>query len=266
MWLATYLPHGWVAARRDTTDVAEKTAAVLAARFNVHIHNIGRFDPDGRLPAEQHPGVDQWVTAAHGNPAGVRVVGWLNGARDPHVTDTSRHGPVAESIRRFTADTRLDGVLLDFEPFTTDDPNFIRLLTTVRTANPDTWVGVCAPGTRRRWSPTFTRQVGALVNAVSPMFYDTTINDPDRYTTYVRDLLVDYRGALHGMETMVLPSLPAYKNNPWHDRAVENITTAAAGVRAAGGHPPGAAVYWWWEMTTTDKTEWSATVDAGTFG
>src|SRR5690554_5172875 len=100
---------------------------------------------------------------------------------------------------------RLDGVVLDLEPFGRDDARYLSLLQKVRAELPDTRIGVTAP--LDRWSGTFAVQVGSLVDAVLPMAYDTTLPTEAEYVATVSTSVADYRAALGSGPARLLPVL-----------------------------------------------------------
>src|SRR3546814_1619383 len=55
----------------------------------------------------------------------------------------------------------------DLEPFSPDNPAYLRLLAQVRARLPNTWIGVTAPATGD-WSPSFIAEVARPVDAILP--------------------------------------------------------------------------------------------------
>jgi hypothetical protein len=90
------------------------------------------------------------------------------------------------------------------------------------------------------------------------MLYDTEISHADEYVASMGAELRRYLDAAPA-DVAIIPSLPAYAANAWHDPAVENVTTAAQAMSAThGSRRPlaGASLYWWWEATPEDLRVW----------
>lgn len=262
-WLATYTPHGWIATAGSSADISAKANDLKANQFNVQIHNIGAFTAAGSISASEYAGLDEWISASRATDPDQEIVAWLNGSESSHVNVTSTHATIAAWIADFVSTTGVDGVWLDFEPFSQDNPNLVALLTAIRAGSPSTWIAVNAPGYADQWSQPFMGEIASLVNAVSPMLYDTSLTSKRAYTAHVTSTIAAYKQGL-GTVTKLYPSIPAYNDNEWHSRTVENIASASNGIRAAGG-TEGAAVYWWYEMNDTDKAQWSAAIAKNTF-
>lgn len=263
-WQATYIPHGYIATVRSAADTSAKVNDLKTNKFNVQLQNIGAFDTSGAIASSNYAGLSAWITTSRSTDPNQKIIGWLNGTESAHVNNLSTHSAIASWIANFVSTTGVNGVMLDFEPFTKDNPNYIQLITKIRQVNPNLWIGVNAPGFTDRWNSSFMHQVGNQVNAIVPMIYDTTITTSSGYVSHVTSTVQTYKQAVVGTTAKIYPSIPAYNDNAWHSRTVENIANAANGIRAAGG-TEGGAVYWWYEMTAEDKLQWSTALAANTF-
>ena len=254
------MPHGWIAAPKTTSQISDSVRALGGAGFNTQLHNLGSLDAAGGMPAEQFSGLSAWVATSRSVDPGQRIIAWISGSESLHVDRPSTYDSIAGVVARLVEEFGVDGVLLDLEPFSADNPNLLSLLDRVRTRSPHAWVGVDAPADG--WSPTFITSIGSLVDAVSPMLYDTRLGDPVAYAGLARASIDRYARALTG-STLLVPSLPAYAASPFHDPSVENIATAVRGIQDAarsGSYIDGGAVYWWWEMTAEDHAAWQAAI------
>jgi hypothetical protein len=254
-WRATYLPHGWIATNKSSAYIENAVRSLAAEGFTHQLHNLGFLDATGRVPSTEYAGLARWIQVSRQVDPSQGIILWVSGSESDHVNRTERHAEIARWLRATVDAYGVDGILLDLEPFGRDNPRFLSLLAAVRQELGDTWLGVNGPP-NGRWSGAFLAQLASSVDAMSPMFYDTTLTDPAQYTELVRSELARYLAAVGG-DAAVLPSLPAYSANPWHDPRVENIATAAAGIGAlTGERPGGAAVYWWWEFDETARLQW----------
>lgn len=263
-WLATYVPHGYTATVRTSADISAKVNDLKNNHFNVQIANIGSFNSSGSIAASDYAGLSAWITSSRATDPNQKIIAWLNGTESGHVINLALHPAISSWISNFVNSTGVDGVMLDFEPFTNDNANYLALLTSIRSASPNAWIGVNAPGATNRWSTSFINKVAGKTNAISPMLYDTTITTSSGYSTYVTSMINTYKQAISGTTAKVYPSIPAYNDNAWHSRSVENIASASNGIKAAGG-TQGAGVYWWYEMNTDDKLQWGTAIAANTF-
>jgi hypothetical protein len=262
-WRGIYLPHGWIATVKSTQYIGDAVHAIGSAGFNEEILNVGAFDSYGNMPVANYAGLSAWVTTSRSVDSTKRIVIWVSGSESKLVDNPSTYDNIAGWIASAVQQYGLDGVMLDFEPFTRDNPLLPGLLERIRAAAPQAWIDITAP--IDRWSDPFITAVASQVNALSPMLYDTTLVSPTAYVDLVASTVVRYSRAA-GSAVLVTPSIPAYKANAWHDPTVENIADADQGLQAAvaqNARVDGAAVYWWWQITPDDLAQWSQAIGSG---
>ena len=223
-------------------------------KMNTQIHNIGVMDATGSVPAEMYSGLSQWVDVSRQVEPEQQVVLWVSGDTAIHVKDRSLHGPVGAWLASLVESADADGVLLDFEPFRSDDPDLVPLLETIRAQLPNTWIGLTAPPDDR-WSGGYLSELSSRVDAISPLLYDTRLSDATSYRNRVATQVARYQKAA-GARALVVPSLPSYSATPWHDPSVENIEEAVRALATVNLSLDGAAVYWWWEFTEEPRQSW----------
>jgi hypothetical protein len=253
-WRAAYLPHGWIASPRPENQIAERLLQLEKGHFTHQLHNIGFLEDSGVVPPGPVEGLAAWARTSRLLAPHQEVIAWVSGSELTHVNDPAKWPVVADSLAALVASAGLDGVMLDMEPFSADNSNYTGLLAEIRRHLGSTWVGVTAPVPLRRWSPSFMATVSSYVDAVSPMAYDSGIGDTAGYANWVAESLSTYRANLEP-GTQLLPSIPAYGPNRWHDPAVENLDSVRPALESVGG-VEGAAVYWWWEMGNADLEAW----------
>lgn len=259
-WRGTYLPHGWIAKPRSEEFVRLAVDELRVAGFRHQIHNVGALDSSGAITQSINGSLADWIEASRAADPTQRILAWVSGSRSSHVNNHEVHERIVETLVELV-DTGVDGLLLDFEPFHDADVQFVELLRAIRKSLPTTWIGVTAPA-GEDWSADFIGEVATLVDGVSPMLYDTSMGGASLYSNHMSTELVRYRRAMPS-NVSLLPSLPAFSANDWHDPKVENLATATAALALAAkaGHTvDGAFVYWWWELADAEKDIWKETL------
>jgi hypothetical protein len=121
-----------------------------------------------------------------------------------------------------------------------------------------------APGTV--WETDYKQSVALLVNDLVVMPFNTGFTSAGEYTAWVAYQTQQYVLAADELDagTRIYIGLPAYDDEPRHDPAVENITTAAAGIleglsrvgAQAAAFVRGGALYAEWTMDDSDWAAW----------
>ena len=233
-------------------------AELRRAGFSHQIHNLGALGATGRVPDADYAGLAAWVQHSRSAAPEQRIVAWVSGSESAHVDDVVVHDDIASFLADLVGRYGLDGVLLDLEPFAPDNPGYVHMLDRVRSALPDTWLGVTAPADGQ-WSPGYIAQIAARVDGLSPMLYDSSLGTAAAFEEWATRSLDRYGDAI-GTSAQLFPSIPSYSANRYHDPAVENVETASRAIRASGDLD-GAAVYWWWEFGAADRASWAALRD-----
>jgi hypothetical protein len=175
-----------------------------------------------------------------------------------------------------------DGIFLDV-PILTDDDNFLSLLRRVRASIDETDVLAAAvlpdlhptdesvpaspqiaPGTE--WSFEFKQSVVLLLDQIAIMAFYSNLTSADDYSQWTAYQIGSYIAAIEAlgadMPTALIIAMPTLDADPrGHDPEVENITSAAAGIRLAqssagelSSFVRGAGIY---ADYTTDEQEWA---------
>lgn len=244
---ATYAPHGWVASPHTVEWLRPKLEEV-AQYFDTLIINMGGMDGDGNMVPAYPQSLDNLIEAA---PEGLTLVPWVNGAAEYNL----RPNPdLTLADYRATLPDALKGLWIDIEPFRAeDDGAWIQLLDSLQSIRSQGPLAVNAP-VSGRWSDQMISDVVERVDYVSPMYYDTGYTTAADYTNWVERMTPRWE-LLAGNK--FLPSIPAYSANAWHDPAVENISTAVAGMP----NQKNFAVWWWWEFAESDRQMWDSVVN-----
>lgn len=214
------------------------------------------------------------------------LYGWVSLPVQIHdLNDLEVRQTVADFSQRVVRELGFEGVFLNVEPVWNNDTAFLTLLGQVReavgdsvpisAAIPPDWspLGVdvpvpplIAPGTV--WDTRYKQSVALLVDELAVMAYNSGLDNASDYTAWVAYQVNTYATAIAALDigagagAHVMVGIPTYAEElPGHDPDVENIATAAQGVRlgmAAAGDDAqyihGVAIYAAWE---TDQNEWN---------
>lgn len=260
-WRAAYLPHGWIATPRPGEQITVAVRELSRMAMNTQIHNIGAMDATGSVPSDEYFGLAQWIDVSRQVEPDHEIILWISGDTATHVSDAALHGSIATWLASLVGSHEVDGLFLDLEPFGADDPNLVALLRTIDDRLPDTWIGLAAPGDDR-WSDDYIQTLSTTVDGLSSLLYDTSISDIAEYRDRVAVEVARYQQAAGG-RALVVPSLPSYQANTWHDPAVENIAEAMKALRSLDQPADGAAIYWWWEFDDDSRRSWLQAVETG---
>jgi hypothetical protein len=231
-------------------------------------------DPPARLPAF----LDTLWNWEQENGYRFTVLAMINGhtAKLDLGDATVRSNIVAEAKRFVTMPGRgFDGVQLDLEPAGGSPQRFEqinRLMTEIKAAIRGKLTSFAAPkigATQWSWPAEHFTAMATNVDLLAVMTYDSGRTNGGEYADWVRDHTVQALQAVRGTSAKILIGFPAYPNNRWHTNTAENVSFAAAGVKAALKELPatanflGAAVYVHADGTGTDgragyETDWRA--------
>ena len=119
----------------------------------------------------------------------------------------------------------VDGISLDLEPYPSSH-GFVLLLEEIDAAFARRGftgrLALTSPATAGRSSPAQMAEVTPLVSQIDPMFYDSERKTVASYQQWVREGLA-YYSAHTAPGTRIVPDLPSYGPNKWHDPAVEPL-------------------------------------------
>ncbi len=236
-----------------------------------YVH-VGPLLPDGGIEDQAGP----LFAELRRRTPDVLYLAWLGGiaARLP-VEDPAWRAVVVETIERLRSEG-FDGIHLNIEPLEDHHPGYLDLLGEVRARLPDDFM--LSHATRRAGplgiafgplqplflSEDFYRRTMELADQTVLMAYDTKMDVEKHYVAFVKhqtELLIEWGCGTDGHQVLI--GIPSYEDVPLYSNPeIENIATAAQGVRAAlEEHGPdlhcfeGVAVYANW---VTDDGEWES--------
>lgn len=276
-----WVQHGWLgddvwfkSTGNNKSDFRSKRKVLELAR-RLRDHRIAYVYPHLCPTAEtgELPGVDHEQTElVLDGLQDIRVVPWVGGVYRKHCLPESKEWRTnfISSVRALL-DThpRLAGVQINIEPMPSGHPEYLLLLSELKSALPKgKMLSVAAyppptdfqPNMLVHWEEDYFKDVSQRVDQMVPMMYDTAIRAPNEYvalmTKWTRESL------LWAGKTDVLLGLPAY-DDAWagyHDPKVENLENSLIGFKRGllgFSIPPnnyrGVALYCDWEM---DSEEW----------
>jgi hypothetical protein len=239
-----------------------------------------RFKAKGtlQLPAVETQMLGVWAAAAasynatHGT--GMTVTAVFNGqpkGKRLNLELPQTRANVLAAVESVLA-TGISGVQLDIEPYPTG-PGFLALLEGLDAAFARLGfhgrLSVVAPAELSTWSPSYLRRVSELVDQVDPTFYDSEIESIPAYEEWVEQGLA-YYSANASAHASIVPVIPSYAPDPWHDPKVEDIANATSALESAlasGSRIEGAGIWWWYAFyeersrhlkTGPDRAAWLA--------
>lgn len=214
----------------------------------------------------------------------MRVLSWLGVPVDAE-DGTYRLGSetvqarVAQFAKRTVEQFGFDGVHLNVELILDGNEDFLLLLETTREEiGPDALLSVSVPPDWNPglpevpagplteegfvWSQDYKKQVGALVDQVAAMAYNSGLESPTDYETWVAYQVEQFSAALADLpnDVELIIGVPAFEEN-WHDSWVESLRAALHGVHdgleRAGDNGEvvvGVGLYAFWDV---DAVEWA---------
>ena len=264
----TYIPYGFVHNERSPALVTETLEALQRYGIGQNLLPLPKLKANGTLKLNKHElkMLGLWVsgTAAYNAEHGTSIlaVGSFAGkvkGKSLNLEDPAVRANVVASAETVVS-LGLGGLSLDFEPYPTS-PGYLTLLSEIDAAFArrgfDGRLAIVAPASVGRWSPAYIEEITPLVGQLDPLFYDSERKTAASYEQWVREGLA-YYSAHSAPGTRLIPDLPSYGPNKWHDPAVENLGTATSAIEGAlseGSRVNGAGIYWWWGFYFNEEGE-----------
>ncbi len=254
----TYLPAGFVHSNKTDAQVTGYLADLDSFGINQALVELAGFAPAGALglSVTDKAMVRRWVAQAskydQAHARTIDITAVLNGrvGKDLDLDNPATRAAMVVGIISIV-DLGVTGVQLDLEPYPTT-PGYVALLTQVDGALAAQGLAirlsVVAPADTARWSPTYLQAVSGRVDQIDPLYYDSGIKTVPAYEAWVSASLA-YYSTKTSASARIVPVLPSYKKNRWHNPAVENISTATMAVSHSidgGNRVDGVGIWWWW--------------------
>jgi hypothetical protein len=264
----TYIPFGFIHNEHGAALVDETLEQLSSYGIGQALLPVPRFTKDGtfKLSRTEARTIPQWasLTKAYDleNGAGLVATAVFDGKvkkRSLNLEDPAVRARMLSGIETVIA-MGVGGVQLDLEPYP-QTPGFLALLQEIDAIFAARGfagrLSVTAPATAGRWSPSYLAAVTERVSQVDPLFYDSERKTTASYEQWVREGLA-YYSADTAASTRIVPALPSYGPNRWHEVSVENIPTATTAVEEAlaeGSRVNGAGIFWWWGFYYDEEGE-----------
>jgi hypothetical protein len=239
------------------------------------------FGTSGQLPPHNRDEMRAFLAVARRVAPEMKVLPWVGGIRTGYKRTRPGSVTLADIVQRqrIVAECRglidegFDGIHVNIEPVEDGNVDFLALLRALRTAvgpgrvlsastiRPGPFALPMAPNFV--WTPAYYVRVGALVDQVVIMAYDTALPTPALYRRYVAWAATAVTTALADskIRARVLMGVPTYdETGRMHRAGVETTENALLGVVAGlrglgtGGTFEGVALYAEW---TTGDAEWA---------
>jgi hypothetical protein len=270
----TYIPHGFVHGTQPPALVEETLEGLDRYGIGQSLFPVKSFRKNGvlKLSKRESAMLARWVAAtraydeAHG--AGIVAVASIAGkvkGSSLNLEDPAVRANMVAGVEAMLA-LGAGGISLDLEPYPSS-PGFLALLDEIDALfvrrGFSGRLAVTAPASVGRWSPTYLAMVTARVGQVDPLFYDSERTTAASYEQWVREGLA-YWSANAGPSVRIVPDLPSYGANRWHEIAVENIATATTAVEEAlaqDSRVNGAGVFWWWGFYLDEEGAYDGAAD-----
>lgn len=275
-----YMPYGFIHNPHSAEFVDEALAEADAYGLGQLIFatpKVAAKTGKVKLPKRNRQMLELWASraaaydSAHGATLGLTLVvpakvkGAKGGGTD--LEDSAIRTQIVAGIEAaIGSGVAFAGVQLDFEPYATS-PGFLSLLEELDAMFARVGFAgrfsVAAPASVPRWSPSYLKAVSGLVTQLDPLYYDSEIRSVPAYENWVRESL-DYYSANAAPGARIVPILPSYSANRWHDPSVEKIETAGDAVSAAlgdGSRVNGAGIWWGYGFLYDEEGAYDGSAD-----
>lgn len=237
-------------------DGAFSPSYAYAAEF---VNMFRAFDDEIRILA--------WIGLPLTNTRAIGVQGWV----DLSQATTRQH--IVDFIGKIVEQAPFDGVHINAETVSNNDPNFLALLDEIRirlgaekliSVAGSHWVsdGINQwPGVRDvRWTSSYYRLVGQRVNQIATMTYDSYMPHAALYRLWMREQVKGISASLGNTEVELLIGLSvSHERTRTHQPRVENLESGLAGICVAISDSEivqGVAIYADWEFSQADRHIW----------
>lgn len=264
----TYIPFGFVHNKQLPQIFEETLAQMNAYGIDQMLLPLPKLKKTGvlKLSRTEQRNLASWValTSAYdsAHDAGIVATASLSGkvkGKSLELEEPAVRANIVAAVETALS-IGLGGISLDLEPYP-QSQGFVLLLEEIDAAFARRHftgrLAVTAPADISRWSPSYMALVTSRLDQVDPLFYDSELQTAPAYEQWVREGLA-YYAAHTAPATRIVPDLPSYGANRWHNPAVENLATATTALEEAldeGSRVDGAGIFWWWGFYYDEEGE-----------
>lgn len=249
---AAYLPFGWFILKQDDANLTTNILRMKQQNIQYAFCNLGSINVDGTYTNAFVRDISQYIRLVKANFPEQKILGWLNSATDILITGVTDWTAVQNLSMNLINQFGLDGIHFDIEPMSADDPNLLSFMTKMKSKITPKILSMAT--TTENWSEEFIAKISQTVDIVSPMVYDSSTTTIANYQSYVYENSLKW---LNAATCKIIPTLPSYAANTWHNPIVENITTCMTGFQKAMNFTKknftGFSTWNWYEMIDVDN-------------
>jgi hypothetical protein len=285
---AIFIGENWTYNSYDTAAVMELAEELRARSIGTIYAWFSWLEADNTWNSDDRfAQVDQFAAQLKAVYPEVELLAWIvvpvNAGQGYRLDQPDLQTQVAQFSQMAVSEYGFDGVFINADPLSIDDQNFLALLRRVRlsigdasvlaAAIPPDWrpgdtsvpaSAEIAPATE--WSVEYKQSVALLLDEIVIMAFNSRITSAADYSRWMAHQVSSYAQAIAGLgediQTRVLIGIPTHDaDGQGHDPQVENITSAADGIRTgtaaagdAASYVQGVAIYAEW---TADDAEWA---------
>lgn len=250
---AAYLPYGWSVHNQNQLSLMQNIEQMKKLNIIYAFCNVGTLNIYNYLDI-QPIFLTQYINLARQVYPQQIIFAWING----NSATFNNIDNVNNVIYKLITNYDIDGIHFDVEPLTENDQNFINMLSMIKTALPNKYLlSIAAP--YDTWTQHYIQQLNSLIDIFSPMVYDTLSKNVKNYidiVSYGAQIWFKYCNP----KTKIIPALPFYEKNEYHDPSIENLSTVMDGLFNAmnitNRNLTGYAIWNWYEMNSIDKQMW----------
>ncbi len=277
---AVWLEHRWLERDHPVSEMEELLRRLHAHGVRYLFPHLIPFNAAGRLPVHSREQMRRFLETTRRVSPELQVLPWVGGLRLGYrrqrvgtvdLPDLGQRQRIVAECRGLI-DEGFDGVHLNVEPVADGDVDFLALLRALRTAVGDKTLSISAirPGPAQLpfapnflWTPEYYARLGAIVDQIVVMAYDTALPTAPLYRRYAQWSAATVTRTLEAASprVRVLLGVPTYDETGLMHRGHVEVPEHAipgivAGLRGlgAGGTFEGIALYAEW---TTDAREWA---------
>ena len=202
--------------------------------------NVGAFNSNGTLSASNYTQLAHWITVSRETEPGQQIIVYISGTLSNVNSSAKDWQNIANVCQTFLTTYGVDGVNLDFEPYSTSASNYIGMLTTIR--NTIGWTANLSldytADSSAFWSGNDFNTISGYINYIMLMIYDSGSTTVAQYDSFIATAMeYAYNWKVHGCA--IVPIVPVYASSSVHNPSIENIETSTNEI---------------WYLTQTDPT------------
>lgn len=252
-----WLRYTWYFGEKSDADIVELARDLTHRHIRYAYFHVRFIRKDGSLNFRKSESLTLTSRLRMVAPR-VRPIAWVYVDGSVDLGDRTVRARMIKEATWLVQTCAFDGVQWDYEPCTSGNQGFLKLLEETRSALPRAHLSVASPVwypwplTSIGWTEQYFSEVGKRCDQIAVMCYDTGFYTPRSYAWLVREQAARLPKA--AAPAQVILGLPTYGAGfRSHNPRAENIRIALKAVRE-GPPVPGVALF---ADYTTDSEEWA---------